>query len=494
MKRTKVVCTIGPASEKEATLEAMIEAGMNVARLNMSHSDYEWHRTIIRRLRKVAEKLNEPLPILLDLQGPKIRVGERKEKDNFEKGWELKSGQTVIFTTKREKEGCIPIDYPKLHQEIKKGERILLADGLIECLVESTKGEDIIVRVINGGILLPHQGVNLPDTQVSLKSLTLKDKRDIVFAVEEGVDFIALSFVRDKNDLLELRRLINQAEKMLQKKKMERNSNRAKEKFSSVPIKIIAKIEKQEAVKNFDEILAVSDGIMVARGDLALNISHSQVPLVQKEIIEKCRQAAKPVIVATEMLASMEKTPRPTRAEISDVANAVIDHTDAVMLSGETATGTYPVETVKTMSKIIKETEASRFDDLELGGGFLSRSLSSDEEIMATLASVAARLAKAKAILLSAFKEEKVRLISRVRSEVPILVGAPFWRTVRQLNLSWGVYPFFLPKKDSLEKFLKEVLTRAKKRLLLKKGDKIVFLSDKGGFSQTQDLIGIKRL
>lgn len=477
MKRTKIVCTIGPASEKQTTLEAMIKAGMNVARLNMSHGSYDWHKKAAQTIRKAAKKTGEPVALLLDLQGPKVRVGKLQIAS-----CELRADKTIVFTTGKINGKKIPIDYPRLHQEIKKGHRMLLADGLMECVVEGVKGKDIKARVVVGGVLISHKGVNLPDTTISLKTLTPKDKRDLIFGVKEGVDFIAFSFARSDSDVLELRSLIKKAQSLLHEQRQGQS-----------PVQIIVKIEKHEAVKNFDEILKAADGIMVARGDLALEIPNAQVPLVQKEIIAKCRQTGKPVIVATEMLASMEKNPRPSRAEISDVANAVIDHADATMLSGESAMGKYPAQTVSTMAKIIEETEKSRFDDLELGGGFLAGG--SDEEALATLASVLSRLIRAKALAVGTLSGCGARLLSRVRTELPIIVGSPEARVVRQLNLSWGVLPSFLPRLKSPDELAKKLTRAALKKLNLRKGDKIVFLTgEKIGASHWQNLIGLRKV
>lgn len=439
MKRTKIVCTIGPASEKQSVLEPMIKAGMNVARLNMSHGDYVWHQTAIKTIRAAAKKINEPVALLLDLQGPKIRVGKLKVES-----CELKKGEQVIFTTGKVSGKKIPIDYPFLHKEIKKGQRILLADGIMECLVEEVKGQDIKAKVIAGGILISHKGINLPDTKVSLKSLTPKDKKDLIFGLRLGVDFVAFSFARSAEDVLELRQLINKFKKQAQ------------------PVQIIVKIEKGEAVKNFDAILAATDGIMVARGDLALETESARLPLVQKEIIIKCRKAGKPVIVATEMLASMEKNPRPTRAEISDVANAVIDHTDAVMLSAESAMGQYPAQTVATMAKIIKETEKSRFDNVGVEEELKMPHLDKDDSL--TVSAILARQKKAKAILVMTPDGRAGRLLSRLRVEIPVMAGSPFDRVARQLNLSWGVYPFLAKSK-------KELLVKAKRLVKFKKGE-----------------------
>lgn len=456
MRRTKIVCTIGPASENLTTLQAMVKAGMDVARLNMSHGTKDWHKKAIQNLRSLETKLQKPLPILLDLQGPKVRVGKLPEQ-----GKELRPKEIVIFTTKQESsEGKIPVDYPKLAEEIKVGDRLLLADGLLECRVQKIAKDDIYAEVIVGGTLFSRKTINLPDTTISLRSLTPKDKEDLYFGILQDVDFIALSFVREVSDVLDLKKLI---QKHCQKLKKENN------------FRVIAKIEKHEAVKNFDGILENVDGIMVARGDLAQEIPLADLPVVQKMIIEKCRKAGKPVIVATEMLSSMEKNPRPTRAEISDVGHAVFDHADATMLSGESATGKYPVLAVQTMAKIIEEAEVSPFDDLELGGGFLN--IRSDRENVATLASVLARLSQAKALFVGTKSGLSVSFISRTRPEIPIIATSDSKKLCRQMNLFWGVYPFYLKFESNQEKMLGKIRQKTKKFLSLSKGDKIVFLN-----------------
>lgn len=458
MKRTKIVCTIGPASEKQAILEAMIKAGMNVARLNMSHGAYAWHSRAVRTIRRAAHKVDEPVALLLDLQGPKVRVGELGVGSR-----ELKVNEKVVFSTgvatKVGQIRKIPIDYKLLHKEIKKGHRILLADGLMECVVENIKGQDIEARVRAGGVLISHKGINLPDTVISLKALTPKDKKDLVFGIKLGVDFMAFSFARSAKDVKELRQLLEKGEKSSLYPPLKKG-----ETGGFAPIKIIVKIEKHEAVKNFDAILAAADGIMVARGDLALEIDSARLPLVQKEIIIKCRKAGKPVIVATEMLGSMEKNPRPTRAEITDVANAVIDHTDAVMLSAESAMGKYPVQTVATMAKIIKETEASRFDNVTVKDEIKMPPLGKKTLLDAV---VQARQEKAKALAVFSLGGQEARLLSRFRAEIPIIAGASCERVVHQMNLSWGVYPEKIASKEKL-------LTQTKKLLKLKHGKEIV--------------------
>jgi pyruvate kinase len=333
MKFTKIVCTVGPKCHDEEILVKMTKAGMNIVRINFSHGSYDFHRKTIGLTRKVSDRLGMHIAILIDLQGPKIRTGPLEKESVI-----LQKGDFITLTTE-EKMGDwekLSVNYSPLPQEVKKGERIFLDDGNIELKVIGVDDQNILCKIINGGLIRSYRGVNLPDTQVSTPSLTEKDLRDLVFGLEHGIDYVALSFVRRSNDVNDLRRKIE-------------------EKGERVPI--IAKIEKPEAIKNLDKIIAVSDGIMIARGDLGAETSPQEVPILQKLIIEKCNAVGKPVITATQMMESMISHPRPTRAEASDVANAIFDGTDAVMLSGETAMGEYPVNAVKVMTRIAQKTE-----------------------------------------------------------------------------------------------------------------------------------------
>ncbi len=312
MKRTKIVCTIGPSSNSEQVLTRMIKAGMNVSRLNFSHGAYKDHKKTISLLGKISQKLDHPITILQDLQGPRIRVGNLAEK-----GVVLKTDQTVILTSDQKykwqasQPNKLPVTYDKMHLDVKKGEKILMVDGLIKLKVLKVKGKEISCRVILPGLVNSHKGVNLPDTKISIPTITEKDKKDLEFGIKNKVDMVALSFVRSEKDVNDLKRLIKKFEKKYQRKE-------------TLPTQVVVKIEKPEAVKNFDKILQATDGVMVARGDLGIEMAADKVPLAQKRIIDKCMAKAKPVIVATQMLDSMIVNPRPTRAEVSDVANAVI--------------------------------------------------------------------------------------------------------------------------------------------------------------------------
>lgn len=461
-KRTKIVCTIGPASEKQSTLAQMMHAGMNVCRLNMSHNTYAWHGGMVRRIRTVAKRVGEPIGVLIDLQGPKARIG-----GVLGDVWTLKNGARVIFTTGRGSKGKIPVGVSGFNKYAKRGAHLLLADGTIECVVEKIVGKDIHAKVILGGDLKAHKGIAIAGVSLPLPSLTAKDKRDALWAKRQDIDFVALSFVKAAKDVEVLRRLLKRPE-----------------------VKIVVKIETREAVHNFDEILKSTDVVMIARGDLGLAFSPEDVPLIQKEIIEKCRRAGKPVIVATEMLASMEKNPRPTRAEASDVANAAVDHTDAVMLSGESATGQFPVEAVRTMAHILKKTEASRFDNLSLGGEVKH---GSGEEESALLASILARTSQAKAIVAGSLTGHTGRLLSRFRTETVLLIGSPSLHVVRQLNLSWGIRPFLMPRLKTMDALLASLFLQAH-RVGIKKGSKIVFMASRKLAPHAQSFVGVKTL
>ena len=463
-KKTKIVCTIGPATDSVEALTSLVEAGMNVCRLNFSHGTHEQHAELIKRIRITSEKTNQPLCILQDLQGPKIRVGDLPEQ-----GVELVAGKTIIFTSGQgDIPNKIPVTYPNLHRDVKSGQRLLLDDGLLEVMVKSINDQDVICQVMTGGTLKSHKGLNLPETQTQISAISDKDKEDITFGVAQGVDWIALSFVRKPEDVQELKRLIG-----------------------DVTIKVIAKIEKPEAVANMDAIIAEVDGIMVARGDLGIELPAERVPIIQKELITKCRLAGKPVIVATQMLDSMIKNPRATRAEISDVANAVIDHADATMLSGETASGAHPIEAVKTMAATIIETEKSSYDDVipEM------RESKNPEVSVTNIASILGRASHAKAIVVTSLSGEAVRYVSRERPEQPIYAMTTSDRVVRQLNLSWGVRGFMVPKVDTVPELIDASIERLKKENYIGVGDEIVIVAGEPlGASGSVNLVELRKI
>jgi len=456
MKKTKIVCTLGPASDKKPIIKKMIKAGMNVARLNFSHNVHEYHLKVINNIRSSSKELKMPVAILQDLQGPRIRLGDLPEK-----GIQLKKGDKIVLTTGIKSEGSIPVTYKKMSSDVADGQRILIADGLIELYIDKVKGDDMHCTVVNGGLITSHKGINLPDTDVSADALSDKDKEDLLFGVENGVDFVALSFVRNSDDVHRLRNLIKSYEKKLGIK-------------SIYPIQIITKIERQEAIHNIDEIIAAADGVMVARGDLGIELPAEEVPLIQKMIVDKCLKACKPVIVATQMLESMINNPRPTRAEVSDVANAVIDHTDAVMLSGESAAGKYPVQSVECMARVVERIEGSTYDDLVLQNKV--KMFTTTNEAMGQVAKLLSQQVKAKVILGATMSGHTARVISRYRPEIPVFISCVDDRVLRQLTLSWGVSPFKLKPCSAFNELVDKSKNYLKRNRVVKKNDQVIVI------------------
>ncbi|MDD2758193.1 MAG: pyruvate kinase [Patescibacteria group bacterium] len=476
-KFTKIVATIGPSSERYEIIKKIVEAGVNVARLNFSHGTYANHAKLIRNLRRAERVTGQPVAIMQDIRGPKIRLGVLPEE-----GIKVKTGAVVVLDSSPGalKKGAIPLDYAGLEKFVKVGDRILADDGHAEFKVKSKKGAKIICQTVEGYTLKSHKGLNFPDSHLNVPILSDKDKKDLMFGVKMGVDIVALSFVSKGSDIKDLRRLVAKYEKKL----------RIKEKQ---PVFVVAKIERNEALDNIDEIIKEADGVMVARGDLAMETTLAEMPLIQKTIIDKANQWVKPVIVATQMLDSMQIGRRPTRAEITDVANAVIDHADALMLSNETASGKYPVETVKTMSDIILATEKSKYDDVDL-----YKEVHPHKSISKAIAGISGILAAqvgAKATLVASATGYTGRLVSRVRVEMPVFVGAQSERTVRQLCLSWGVRPFLLPKKKSVETLIKSFMAFVKKKKIAKKGDRVVVITGEPvGKPGSTNLIEVREL
>ncbi|MCR8843664.1 pyruvate kinase [Paenibacillus sp. SC116] len=417
MRKTKIVCTIGPSSEPLDKLKQLIMAGMNVARLNFSHGDFEEHGNRIINIRKAAQELNKTVAILLDTKGPEIRTGKLAVEPI-----ELVEDQFITLTTE-EIEGDanrLSVTYADLPRDVEVGSTILIDDGLIGLTVVEVQGTEIKCKIVNGGTIKSKKGVNVPGVSISLPGITEKDASDIRFGIEQNVDFIAASFVRKASDVMEIRNLLK-----------EHNANH---------IQIISKIENQEGVDNLDEILELSDGLMVARGDLGVEIPAEEVPLVQKRMIEKCNLAGKPVITATQMLDSMQRNPRPTRAEASDVANAIFDGTDAIMLSGETAAGKYPVESVLTMSRIAEKAESA----LEYREIFVRQSSKQQSTITDAIGQAVANSAldlDAKAIITSTQTGYTARMVSKYRPKAPIVAVAASEQVMRGMSLVWGVVP-----------------------------------------------------
>lgn len=484
MRKTKIVATIGPASESKATVYKMIQAGMNVARLNFSHGTYPHHAKLMQSIAAAAKKAGTRVAIMQDLQGPRIRIGDLPEKE-----LELTAGDEVILVAEKtdlpkiKKEIYIPIQYETLYKDVKPGHPILIDDAKIVLKVLLVKEKKIFCRVQIGDVLRSRRGMNFPKTSISAPALTEKDIRDLVFGIKSNVDYVALSFVKNGLDIQQLRQRII---------KLESKFRNRKGKVSST--KIIAKIERPEAVKNFDEILKAADGIMVARGDLGLELPVAELPGIQKKIIRRCIIAGKPVIVATQMLDSMIKYPTPTRAEISDVANAVLDGADAIMLSGETATGKYPVETIVVMNKIAKQAETDEVkqheqieDDLKVVG--------TSPQAMAYACQDVAEDVAAKAIVCTSVDGTLPLHIAKYRSAVPVIALVRSQSLARQLSLVWGATSEVIVQGTdfaTLSAYVKDFL---KKQKVFKKKTNIIFISNfEQGFSDKADTIQIVTL
>jgi pyruvate kinase len=424
--------------------------GMNVARLNFSHGSYKEHLQVIENIRQASLKIGQPIAILQDLGGPKIRIGKIIKEPIF-----LKEGSSFILTNRKVPgdEQEVSLTFPSLPQKVKKGDCIFLADGTLELKVKEFTSTDIICRVVRGGKLTSHQGVNIPNISMDIPSLTEKDYQDILFGIKNKVDFIGLSFIRRAEDVLKVRKILQE--------------NKAEE------ISLIAKIEKKEAVDNLKEIIEASDGIMVARGDLGVEIPLENVPLVQKNIIKKCNFVGKPVITATQMLVSMMSNPRPSRAEVTDVANAILDGTDAIMLSEETAVGNYPLEAVETMNKIALRIEKAIDYEKILSERSISVKPTNADAISHATCQVALDL-KVKAIVTFTFSGSTARMVSRYRPPVPIIAASTQDSTVKKLTLSWGVYPFKTEELADTD----DMITRSRKVALetglVRPGEKIV--------------------
>ncbi|MFQ6014629.1 MAG: pyruvate kinase [Anaerolineae bacterium] len=449
MPRTKIVCTIGPACQSEERLRAMIQAGMDVARFNFSHGDHPTHTRDVALVRRLAEEEGQVVAIMQDLQGPRIRIGNIAAGSAI-----LREGATFTLTSEQvpgdETEVTLP--HPQVPPEVKAGHRILLDDGLLELEVQETDEREIRCRVVTGGVLKPRKGVTLPQSTLTLPALTEKDKEDLAWGLIHEVDYIALSFVRSAADIEELRGWLADHE---------------------AEIPIIAKIEKHEAVANFDEILAASDAVMVARGDLGLETPAEEVPIYQKMIINKANAAGKPVITATQMLDSMIRNPRPTRAEASDVANAILDGTDAVMLSGETAVGKYPVEAVKTMARLALTTERNFPYQERVRQASIAPSLSVTDAISQATCEIANELG-AQAIITSTRSGRTAQAVAKYRPATPIVATTSEPRTRRRLALVWGVEPLLIPHSDSTDETMTNAVSAARQAGLVKGGDKVV--------------------
>jgi pyruvate kinase len=453
MKKAKIVSTLGPASSSEEMLERLIAAGVDVFRLNFSHGSQEDHTNLVERVRRVAGKMNRPVAILQDLQGPKIRVGKLATEPIL-----LVAGARIIITT-RDVPGdihCIPTTYDGLPRDVRPADRVSLDDGNIELIVREVFGNDVVCEVVVGGPLKSNKGINLPGVRVSAPSLTTKDRSDLELGIALDVDYVALSFVREADDVREVQHIISSAGK---------------------EIPVIAKLERGEAIDHLDEILKVAGGVMVARGDLGVEVSPEDVPVLQKRIIAAANQAGVLVITATQMLESMTDNPRPTRAEASDVANAIFDGTDAVMLSGETAVGKYPVQTVQMMVRIIETAEASMKSNLpNLSTYSMDGSLSFPDAIGQAAAAVSSGVST-KAIVAFTQSGSTARLISKRRPRPPIIAFTPSERIWRQLCLCWGTTPRLIAQIEQTDRMVSEVEARLLLEGTVRVGDTLVILA-----------------
>jgi len=460
MRRTKILCTIGPASREPETLRTLVHSGMDVARLNFSHGDAETHQENVRRIRSAAEAEDRPVAIQVDLQGPKFRMNEI-----IEEGVMVTEGETVTLTTEvlqGNTPDALPIQNENFPDLVKKGDRILIDDGLIELDVLSTSDREVRCRALSRGKIKSNKGINLPGVSTDLPSMTEKDHQDLDHALEWDVDWIALSFVRTADDVEKLKSSIRD--------------------LTDRPLPVMAKIEKPEALKNIDEIIEVADAIMVARGDLGIEIPTEQVPMAQKHIITRCNEVGIPVVTATQMLDSMIRNPRPTRAEASDVANAILDGTDAVMLSGETTIGRYPVDALQTMERIICEVEEER-DEIPVRP---FRPL--EESINLSIARAIARAARdaaqnlgLAAIIAVTASGHTARIVSRYRPSAPIIAITPDERVQRQLMLHWGVRSLLAPRTDNTDEMITNALHTIRERGLVKKDDLVAITAGTAG-------------
>ena len=449
MRKTKIICTIGPASESEEKLRELMIAGMNVARFNFSHGSHEEHKKKFDRVIKISNELGIPVATLLDTKGPEIRL-----KDIEGGKTELVAGQKFILTTEdilgnNEK---VSITYKNLKNDISAGTTILIDDGLIEMVVDSIEETDIICTVVNGGPISNHKGVNVPGAVLSMPYISEVDRSDIMFGCDMGFDFIAASFVRCKEDILEVRKILD-----------EHNSH----------MKIIAKIENMQGIGNLEDILTVSDGIMVARGDMGVEIPMEEVPVVQKRMIKMAEAQGKHVVTATQMLDSMIKNPRPTRAEVADVANAIYDGTTAIMLSGESAAGLYPVEAVKTMSQIAERAE----QDIDYNSRMKRREHIDSFDVTTAISHANCTTAmdlKEAAIITVTISGFTAGMISRYKPSCPIIACSVSPRICRQLSLSWGVTPIWIARESTAEDLFDEAVRAAEEAGYIKKGDKVV--------------------
>lgn len=471
MLNTKIVCTIGPATESAEAIRALIQAGMNVARLNMSHGTHEHHARVIQTIRAVAKELDRPIGILADLQGPKLRVGKLPSE-----GMVLEAGEVMELSTATDeaRAGVVPVQFKELPRAVRSGSRVLLDDGTLELEVQGVDDDSVHCRVVVGGVLTSNKGMNLPHASLAIAAITPKDEQDLDFALAHGADWVALSFVRQPEEVVALKEMIRQ---------------RA---VDGHLLPVIAKIEKPEAMDVIDEIIAVVDGIMVARGDLGIEVSPEAVPIMQKMIIRKCNQAGVPVITATQMLDSMIRNPRPTRAEASDVANAILDGTDAIMLSGETAVGKYPVQSVETMVRIAGKAEPLwRPAPVTLAD--LPRH--SNSQAVCHAAAQMAAMVHATAILAPTLSGSTAKALSRFNPPCPIIAITPSPEVEQELTLYRGVHSLHSERAADMDTVMRETLAVARQAGVVGNGDTVVITAGMWGATPgNTDLIKVHTL
>ena len=471
MRKTKIVCTLGPSTDKEGVLREMILAGMNVARFNFSHGTHAEHKARLDTLKALREELDAPVAAMLDTKGPEIRL-----KDFADGSVRLTAGQEFTLTT-TEVEGDVhrcSITYADLPNDVKAEDTILLDDGLVRLTVLETAGTEIRCRVENDGVMKNHKGVNVPGVRLSMPYMSQRDREDLLFGVEQGFDYVAASFVRSAADIRELRSLLDKA---------------------GARIRIIAKIENQEGVSNLPEILDAADGIMVARGDMGVEIDFTEIPIIQKDMISQCVACGKPVITATQMLDSMIENPRPTRAEITDVANAIYDGTSAIMLSGETAAGKYPVEAVKTMDAIARKTESDINHVKRMAQMAGGRTRLSVAAATAHAACTTAQEIGADAILTVSQSGTTARLVSRFHPGTPIVACLLDQQVRRQMALYWGVEPIMMPYVNSTDELVSQAVECAEAAGLVRRGDLVVVTAGVPvGVSGTTNMIRVQQV
>ncbi|CAG0987545.1 MAG: pyruvate kinase [Anaerolinea sp.] len=464
VKRTKIVCTIGPSSSDEQVLREMIRVGMDVARINFSHGDHETHRRNIELVRRIAVEENAVVAIMGDLQGPKIRLGKLTNEPI-----PIKKGDHLTLTARKDADGTnlvLPLPHPDFLADIREGHRLLLDDGNLEFRVIARQGDDLVCEVVVGGELRSRKGVSAPESKLKISALTPKDIEDVKFALDVGVDYVAMSFVRSANDLRELRWLCKH--------------------LGKEEVALVAKIEKREAIQSFSEILEATDAVMVARGDLGVETPAEAVPIHQKEIIRQCNEAGKPVITATQMLQSMVDNPRPTRAEASDVANAIFDGTDAVMLSQETAQGEFPVQAVATMATIAVmaekhfaqaiRPERGRWLEAALPDLF-EEDLENISIATSRAASLIADLLNARLIVTASYTGMTARLIARTRPRTSILCATTNEQTSRRLAMVWGVHPMIVPQFTTIDEMIERIVVAAHSARMVEHGDTLVLVA-----------------